>query len=165
MTRLETPRLRLETLTSDEAAAIRAGDRRGRLWADDYPSEGDAVVAAVIGEAGEHYDESVVLGVLQVRSRLTGAAIGGIGFLSPPDDGAVEVGYGLAESARGQGFATEALAAVVGLVRQQGLRRITARTDADNVPSHRVLAGAGFVRTGVDGDELDWVLELDERGD
>ncbi len=164
MTRLETERLHLDTLTADEVAAIRVGDRTGRSWADDYPSDGDAVVAAVIGEAGEHYDESTALGVLQVLRRDTGAAIGGIGFLFPIEDGEAEVGYGLAESARGQGYASEALAAVVGLAREHGVRRMVALTDLDNLPSQRVLQRAGFVRVGrlLDGEteQLRWALEL-----
>ena len=40
--------------------------------------------------------------------------IGAAGFQGPPDDtGAVRVGYGLAESARGHGYATEALRALL----------------------------------------------------
>lgn len=148
MTRLETERLVLETLTADEAAAIRAGDRAGRAWADDYPSDGDAVVAAVIGEAGADYDESAALGVLQVRSRSTGLAIGGIGFLFPAEGGEIEVGYGLVESARGLGLASESLAAVIDLAREQGMTRMVALTDVDNVASQRVLQRAGFTLAG-----------------
>ena len=69
MTQIRTDRLLLTTLTRDEAAAIRAGDRTGRAWAEDYPTEGDVLVASVVGEAGEHYDESATFGVLQVRLR------------------------------------------------------------------------------------------------
>lgn len=161
MTRLETERLHLVTLTADEAAAIRAGDRAGRVWADDYPSDGDAVVAAVIGEAGEHYDENAPLGVLQVVLRDTGLAVGGIGFLhAVDDDGEAEVGYGLVPSACGQGYATEALAAVLELARERGVRRVVALTDVDNEPSQRVLARCGFLASGreagTDGEMLRW---------
>jgi len=166
VTRIETARLVLDTLTADEAAAIRTGDRSGRAWADDYPSDGDAVVAAVIGEAGADYDESAVLGVLQVRGRSSGLAIGGIGFLFPVDDGEIEVGYGLVESARGLGLASESLAAVIDLAREHGVRRMVALTDVDNVPSQRVLQRAGFVQAGpatagdaADGDQLRWVRD------
>jgi RimJ/RimL family protein N-acetyltransferase len=166
VTRLVTERLLLVTLTADEATAIRAGDRAGRAWADDYPSDGDAVVAAVIGEAGEHYDESVPLGVLQVVRRDTGLAVGGIGFLhAVDDDGEAEVGYGLVESAQGQGYASEALAAVVALAKEHGVRRIVALTDLDNLPSQRVLKRAGFGQDGrlLDGEteQVRWALALD----
>ena len=46
MTLVVTERLTLTTLTVAEAAAIVAGDRAGRPWVDDYPTEGDVVVAA-----------------------------------------------------------------------------------------------------------------------
>ena len=163
MTRLETERLVLETLTADEAAAIRTGDREGRAWAGDYPSDGDAVVAAVIGEAGEHYDETGELGVLQVRLRAGGDAIGGIGFLFPIDDGAIEVGYGLTESARGSGYASEALAAVMAHARDHGVLRMVALTDLDNEASQRVLQRAGFEQRerveSAEGVELRWVRD------
>jgi RimJ/RimL family protein N-acetyltransferase len=147
VTRLTTARLVLETLTADEARAIRAGDRAGRDWAEDYPFEGDAFVAGVIGEAGEHYDESAPLGVLQVRLAATGAAVGGIGFLSAPtEDGSAEVGYGFVTSVRGQGLATEALEAVLAHAAEQGLRTVVAMTAVDNIASQRVLERCGFVR-------------------
>ncbi|HET7900463.1 MAG TPA: GNAT family N-acetyltransferase [Candidatus Nanopelagicales bacterium] len=165
MTLLETERLVLRTLTADEAAAIRSGDRTGRAWADDYPSDGDAVVAAVIGEAGEHYDESAPLGVLQVLRRDTGLAVGGIGFLHAVEDGEAEVGYGLAESAHGQGYATEALVAVLGLAREHGVERVVALTDLDNLASQRVLQRCRFEPAGSvsspEGEQLRWLRRLD----
>ena len=146
MTTLRTPRLVLETLTADEARAIREGDRAGRRWAEDYPFEGDLLVAGVIGEAGEHYDESAPLGVLQVRLAASGVAVGGIGFLSAPADGSAEVGYGFVPSARGQGYATESLEAVLAHAEGQGLRTVVAMTAVDNIASQRVLERCGFVR-------------------
>lgn len=169
MTTLRTARLVLETLTADEAAAIREGDRAGRAWAEDYPSEGDAFVAGVVGEAGEHYDESTPLGVLQIRLAGSALAVGGIGFLSAPDDdGSAEVGYGLVVSARGQGLATEALEAVLALAAGQGLRSVVALTAVDNVASQRVLGRCGFVRhetvdVGDEGPMIRWVRALDNE--
>lgn len=161
MPSLRTDRLRLETLSRHEVAAIRDGAREGRAWADDYPTEGDLVVAAVISEAGEFYAEAAVLGVYQVRDAETGLAVGGIGFLSAARDGEAEVGYGLAESARGRGLATEALQAVVQLAHDEGVPAVVALTDPANAPSHRVLQRCGFVRDGVEtsdeGEMQRWV--------
>jgi RimJ/RimL family protein N-acetyltransferase len=159
VTFVATERLTLTTLTRDEADALRVGERTGRAWAPDYPTDGDLLVAAVVGEAGDAYDEAAVLGPLQIRRAATGEAIGGIGFLSAPDaDGAAEVGYGLAESARGQGLATEALAAVLALARSCGVRVVVAMTAPDNAPSHRVLQRTGFVRAGESESAEDGVL-------
>lgn len=149
MTLVVTPRLTLCTLTVAEAAAIVAGDRAGRAWADDYPTEGDLVVAGIVGEAGTAYDEEAPLGPMQVTVTGTGRIVGGVGFLSSPEsDGSVEIGYGLAASAQGQGYATEAVQALVALARAQGAETVVAMTAPDNVPSHRVLERCGFARDG-----------------
>lgn len=164
-TRIVTARLVLETLTRDEAAAIRSADRTGRCWAADYPTEGDGVVAAVVGEAGEDYDEAAVLGPLQVRLGSTGEAVGGVGFLSAPDqDGVAEVGYGLTVSAQGNGYATEALSAVIGWAAAHSVVAVEAMTAPDNVDSHRVLERCRFEQVGeIDSDEgrlLRWLRRL-----
>jgi len=163
--RIVTERLVLETLTRDEAAAIRTGDREGRCWAADYPTDGDIVVAAVIGEAGDAYDEEALLGVLQIRLASTGEAIGGVGFLSAADsDGVAEIGYGIAESVRGQGIATEAVAAMIGWVAGSHVAAIEAFTDPANLASERVLERCGFARVGEtttdDGPMIRWLRPL-----
>lgn len=163
--RIVTERLVLETLTRAEAAAIREGDRDGRGWADDYPTEGDVVVAAVIGEAGDAYDEEALLGVLQIRLAETGEAVGGVGFLSAADaDGVAEIGYGITESVRGRGVATEAVLAMLGWVAGSHVRAVEAFTDPDNVPSQRVLERCGFECVGEvvgdDGRMLRWLRPL-----
>ncbi len=166
MTTVRTARLILETLTVSEARAIADGDRAGRDWALDYPTDGDVLVASIALEAGPAYDESAPLGVLQVRLAESGLAVGGIGFLHAPDtDGEVEVGYGLASSAQGQGLATEALQGVMALARSHEVRRIAATTSPENGASHRVLVRCGFSRDGVvdGGDEGElwrWVRDL-----
>lgn len=162
MTLVVTPRLTLTTLTRDEAAAARSDDRDGRGWAPDYPTPGDLLVAAVVLEAGDDYDEQAPLGPMQVRVTETGEVVGGIGFLHPPDpEGAVEIGYGLAESARGLGYATEAVTALVAFARAQGASTVVALTEPDNLASQRVLERCGFARQGTvatdDAQLLRWV--------
>ena len=168
-TEVRTERLLLARLTLDEARAVVALDRDGRAWAGDYPTEGDLVVAGIACEAGEHYDETGAFGVYQVRLRETGDAVGGIGFIHPPEQGEVEVGYGLAESARGRGLATEALRAVAAWAKEHGVTLLVAMTALDNLPSQRVLERAGFSRLpgtveegddGGDGPMLRWELSL-----
>jgi RimJ/RimL family protein N-acetyltransferase len=95
-------------------------------------------------------------GTYQIIRRDDGAVIGACGFQGPPDDmGAVRVGYGLAESARRQGFATEALK---GLLRwaadQDGLTAVLADTTRTNVRSQRVMQRAGMRLVGEDGELL-----------
>ena len=60
----------------------------------------------------------------------------------------VELGYWIAREHWGQGYATEAARAVLGLARSLGHRRVTAYHFADNPASGRVLRKAGFRPTG-----------------
>ena len=90
-------------------------------------------------------------------------AIGQIGTTSPVDNaGAVEIGYGLNPSAHGQGYATEAVGALLAhLHGLEGVRTVGAATAMGNRASERVLETLGFVRTGLgwsaqDGDLTRW---------
>ena len=60
----------------------------------------------------------------------------------------VELGYWIARSQWGQGYATEAVRAVLRLAEALGHRRIVASHFADNAASGRVLVKAGFRRRG-----------------
>jgi RimJ/RimL family protein N-acetyltransferase len=149
MTHVVTERLTLTTLTREQARAIVSGDREGRSWAPDYPTEGDVLVASVVLEAGDAYDEDAPLGPMVMTITGTGLVVGGVGYLhAPEDDGSVEIGYGIAESVRGQGLVTEAVEALVALARAQGASSVVALTTPGNEASQRVLGRTGFVRDG-----------------
>ena len=62
--------------------------------------------------------------------------------------GDVELGYWIARSHWGQGYATEAAQAVLGLAQALGHSRIVAGHFVDNPASGRVLTKAGFRSTG-----------------
>lgn len=72
--------------------------------------------------------------------------IGSIGLFRNADE--VELGYWIARRHWGQGYATEATRAVLGLARAIGHRRVVATHFADNVASVRVLQKTGFQPTG-----------------
>jgi RimJ/RimL family protein N-acetyltransferase len=80
-----------------------------------------------------------------IRRRSDGSLLGstGLGFESP--DQAV-TGYVLARDAWGQGYATEALTAVVDVARQTGVRRLDALCHPEHRASWRVLEKCGFVQ-------------------
>jgi ribosomal-protein-alanine N-acetyltransferase len=74
--------------------------------------------------------------------------IGDCGTLGGVDDqGAIEVGYGLAAEHRGRGYGNELVAALSGwLLSQPQVEQVVAREVlADNVASRRALENAGFV--------------------
>ncbi len=86
--------------------------------------------------------------------------IGYPGFIGAPDkEGAIEVGYSVADSYQGQGFATEAVRALIEwALRQPNVRQVKAGCDADNYASRRVLEKLGMKLVAQDGDKLQWVL-------
>lgn len=142
----ESPRLILHPFTPSEAARVMAGEPAGNeAWAPDYPfaDEIDPLrsLAAQTGEVEHPFT------MYAIRIRETNTAIGGLGFFGPPKDGTVEVGYGLVPSARGRGYATEALRRAVEIARKAGARRVVADTSVENLPSQNVMSKVGFIET------------------
>jgi RimJ/RimL family protein N-acetyltransferase len=164
VTELQTPRLSLHAIDTAEGERIverRAG--AGDDWAEDYPFDGDVMgVTAFLRNTAAHGDQRP-FGHYRITRTADGKAIGGIGFKGQPDDGCVEVGYGLSPSARGHGYAAEALAALLNVAADRGLARVVADTTADNVASQRTLERAGFRQTGTNGDLYLYELLLDAR--
>jgi RimJ/RimL family protein N-acetyltransferase len=151
MSDVRTPRLLVYPIDVGEAERIvvrTAGPADS--WADDFPSAGDVgVVGALLRRTAEH-GEQRPFGYYRVTRLADGRAVGGIGFKGQPDGGCVEIGYGLVPSARGQGYAAEAVAALLSIAADHGLRTVTASTAPDNPASQRTLLRAGFRLVSVD---------------
>lgn len=133
-----TERLRLPLWSADDVGAIRAGRRRPG-WHPDYPRRDDRDAAGLWVEDDPWGPRHVVRGV---------TALGSIGFFGPPEDAAdgvaeAEVGCGLVAEARGYGFATEALGALLVCTDAGGVR-VRASVDPGNRPGVRVLAACRF---------------------
>lgn len=95
-----------------------------------------------------------------------GMIIGTGGFKGRPDNtGMVDLGYGIAPSYQGQGYATEAGAALIAWAfAQPGVRRIFADCLAANPASAQVLAKLGLRQLPPDGQYLNWELTAEEYG-
>jgi RimJ/RimL family protein N-acetyltransferase len=76
-----------------------------------------------------------------------GSEVIGCAGLAPGADG-IELGYWIARERGGQGYATEAVRALLSLARTLGHRRIVANHCQDNHASGAVLRKAGFRATG-----------------
>jgi ribosomal-protein-alanine N-acetyltransferase len=131
-------RLMLPVWTPEEAADIRDGRHRD-AWHPDYPRRDDRDAATLYRPDDPWAPRHVVRGA---------TVLGSIGFFGPPEpatDGVpeTEVGYGLVEEARGWGFATEALRALLAETDRAGVR-IRASVEPGNKASVRVLAKCGF---------------------
>jgi [ribosomal protein S5]-alanine N-acetyltransferase len=100
---------------------------------------------------------------------LDGRMIGHIGFHGPPgsnarkDPQAVEIGYTVFPEHRRQGYATEAVRALVDWTREQGIERVIASIGPENEPSLAIVRRLGFREVGrhwddEDGEELEFEL-------
>jgi [ribosomal protein S5]-alanine N-acetyltransferase len=87
---------------------------------------------------------------LAIERRADGAFIGWSGLVRwNPDHRSASLGYCLDEAAWGQGYATEAAAAVLDWAFDAlDLNRVQAETDTRNAASARVLEKLGFLREG-----------------
>ncbi len=132
-------------------------------WAPDFPFEGDVGAVGSFLRAAAASGEQRPFGFYRITRLADGRAIGGIGFKGQPVGGCVEIGYGLTPSARGDGYAAEAVAAVMALAAEHGLSRVIADTTLDNIASQRTLTRAGFRLVGAD-DELQWYEALLDPG-
>ena len=80
----------------------------------------------------------------------SGGPVGELCFKGPPEQYAAEVVYGIFPAFRGNGYATEAVAAALDWAfgEDTGLYYILAQGEADNGASRRVLEKLGFVPPG-----------------
>lgn len=161
--------IELLDLTPSDLERLLAGEKRvGRYSIADGALPPDFILQAALGVA---QDEAVLpwLAPRLFVSPEQDLVVGSGGFKGQPADGAVEIGYGVAPSARRQGFATSATRQLVRLAFEtRDVRRVCAETAVDNVSSRRVVEKAGFSHTGrrdtVDDGLVDcWVVERDDR--
>jgi RimJ/RimL family protein N-acetyltransferase len=153
MTDIRTSRLSLHAIDVEEAERIVARSAgSGDVWADDLPFEGDVGAVGAYLRATASHGEQRPFGYYRITRLADGRAIGGLGFKGQPDGGCVEIGYGLAPSGRGHGYAAEAVIALLTVAADHGLSRVMAETTLDNVASQRTLIRAGFrlVRTDIE---------------
>jgi RimJ/RimL family protein N-acetyltransferase len=94
--------------------------------------------------------------------------VGLCSYRRPPNDGRVEIGYGMAESRRNLGHATRAVAAMLRVAEADpDIHVVVAETGVSNSASGRVLENNGFEQTGTrldseDGEVVTWQKHLPE---
>lgn len=123
--------------------------------AADWPHADTLDALRPLAEHGAPGDDGGWLVVLSGAGDGTGGTVvGDCGWLGGPGpDGDVEIGYGLAVSARGQGVGAEAVGLLCAwAVAQPGVRRLTADVLPGNEPSLRLLRRLGFVETSAPAD-------------
>ena len=138
----------------DAAAASRlAGSVLPEGWPREYPWRMWA--DALAGDPARH-----PWSARAAIARGSGAVVGNVGFHGPPGDGVVEVGYTIEAQHRRQGYAVEAVGAMLTWASHHpDVTKLRAATAPDNVASQRVLRRLGFTADGTQIDEVDG-LEL-----
>ena len=148
---LETPRLRIRRLGTQDAPALFAMMSDVETCADDggyAPSErmDDAFLHMVAGLAQDPDRYAIV-------RKDTGETVGTLHLMDAIPERAVpalEIGYCMCPAHRRQGLASEAAAAMVAhLHAEKGIPLVTAGAFDFNFKSQRMLEKLGFVREGV----------------
>jgi len=152
MSDLVTARLVLHPMTASESERVVAGESDcGTRWAPGYPTDGDVSAARRFLDTCANTGDPQPFGNYEIRRRADGQAIGGIGFHGHADEnGSVTVGYGLSPSARGQGYASEALRALLLFAQSRGVTCVKGDTGHDNIASQHVMTAAGMRPTDQD---------------
>lgn len=131
--------IRLVPATHEIARAVVDGTDPGVARVPDWPHPDTA--DALRGLA-EHPGDTGPGTFLVVED---GVVVGDCGWFGPPDDdGEVEIGYGLAPSARGRGLGLASVTALLEWVRTEGAASVRAEVLPGNAPSLRLLDRLGF---------------------
>jgi RimJ/RimL family protein N-acetyltransferase len=79
----------------------------------------------------------------------TEAVVGSCAFKGPPEEGIVEIAYGVEQEYQNRGYATEAAQALVEFCKSRiGVNVVRAHTLSANLASTRVIEKAGFAFIG-----------------
>ena len=148
---LETERLRLSPLAAEDAQYIfpLMGDAEVMaFWDMPEMDDPDLVVSIVEGQVDEMNQGRAVYWAMR---ELEGGQFIGVCDLSEIDrrHKRAEVGFMLGRDAWGQGYALEAMQAVLAYAATMGLRRLLARTHLGNRRSDSLLEKLGFEEEGM----------------
>jgi RimJ/RimL family protein N-acetyltransferase len=149
MKNVSTERLILRPLTSSDVQPVSTGSPRAANWSPGYPTGGDRVSAMMYGRALDSGTDPQPWGTYQLIRSTDGIAIGAVGFHSVPNDaGVVEIGFGVAPEVEGQGYASEALRALIRIAADNGAKAVVGGADPDNIASQKVQLNAGMTQLG-----------------
>jgi RimJ/RimL family protein N-acetyltransferase len=147
---ISSPRLLLRPLTADDAERTLAGTSEDRLvFVEGYPSRFATQVLRLVAlyPSIDHQTDPDApdLGPWLVVRRSDGVVIGTVSCARTVNPAELSVGYDIARSCWGEGYATEALGAVVEhLLSLPEIQRVVAETHTGHVASRRVMEKAGM---------------------
>ena len=148
--RLETKRLTIYPLSADELALWLDSPEtlEGRLnisydaeTVDDWFRK---IIAAQIGKTSSDPENFFYHTFWWIIENETRRVVGSCDFKAPPENGRVEIGYGLGEKHFHKGFMTETVKALCDFAFSKGVSEVIAKTELDNIASQNVLKRCGF---------------------
>ncbi len=148
---IETERLRIRRPEIGDTEALferrnHPDAARYQDWPYPYPMESARkATAATSTMDGPTEDEWWMVTIVE---RASGAIVGDIGLHQSWQGRSAEIGYTLHPDHWGQGFATEAVSAVIDTLIERGIQRISASTAPENWASNRLLELLGFQYEG-----------------
>lgn len=145
--RLETDRLVLRQLMNDDARALHAAlsDPVVMRWWSSGPHSSLAETEAYVARNAEQTEDWRCWAITEAGDEAIGWVV-----LIQKRPGVQEIGYILRRDRWRQGYAREAVAAVISRTfSSSATRRVMADTDPDNTASVRLLESLGFVREGL----------------
>ena len=158
---IRTERLVLRRYRHDDRAAF-VGMRRDpevarhQSWDADYSVEAaDAFLAEMTTAAFWRPGRW-----LQIAVECDGTFVGDVAFWPDPHEPFVEIGYSLRLEYQHRGYASEAVVALVRLLRDHGTEVVVAGCDLDNTSSARLLERLGFAFTGIEDAERIYRLAI-----
>jgi len=164
-------RLDLVPMSLELMEALLSGDlesaqkRVGYRIPSDWPQPLESVLRFRIPLARSHPDAVPLLLLAMVLSADPEVVVGRLGFHGPvDDDGMLEIGYEVFPAHRRQGFAREAVVAMLRWAqRDPSVLRFRASISPENAPSRNLVTGLGFVEVGSQWDDEDGEETLFER--
>jgi len=141
---IETERLRIHVASREEMEIFIAGQT--------VPDLKEAYGEMLQGSL-DHPDEWDWYAIWMLEFK-DGRHLGELCFRGIASNGSVEIGFGIDSAYRDNGYATEAVSAVVSwALQQKGVARVEAETNPKNFASQHVLINCGFVFAGITGTE------------
>lgn len=167
-TQIPTSRLTLDALRPDDAEALFAcrGDPAVARYQGWRPTNVEAAAVFIARQAAVDFGCADNWCQLAIRLRESGELIGDLGVHFPATtDEAVELGISLVPARQGNGYAREAMGAVLDhMFDSLGYRRVVASLDPRNRPSVALIEALGFRREAHHVESLrvygEWVDDL-----
>lgn len=157
---VQSPRLILDALRAEDAPALFAcrGDPEVARYQGWQPASFDEAADFIARHAAVAFGQADAWCQLAIRRRDTAALIGDFGIHFPASkDEAVELGISLLPAQQGNGYAREAMRAVIDyLFGSLGYRRVIGSVDPRNVASAALLRALGLRQEAHHRQSLYW---------